>query len=117
MSKSKAAVLSIALVGTLAGSAGAQPGAESESATMPVPEQALLTETPPAITPPDPARPAGPAPGSTQATFVSSNSQPWEVLLDRQPACETPCSIYVPPMRFVTRLAHQPFDLFLIQPE
>ncbi|MBL0217719.1 MAG: hypothetical protein IPQ07_28060 [Myxococcales bacterium] len=102
MSKSKAAVLSTVLVGMLAGGARAQPGAESGSVTMPVPEQALLTETPPAIAPPAPAQPAGPAPGSTQATFVSGNAQPWEVLLDRQPACETPCSIYVPPMRFVT---------------
>lgn len=49
-----------------------------------------------------PAAPVQPEPGSTQATFMSTSSEPWEVLLDRQPACETPCSIYVPPMRFVT---------------
>jgi len=45
---------------------------------------------------------SGPPPGSTQATFTSASSEPWEVLVDRHPACETPCSIYVPPMRFVT---------------
>lgn len=46
--------------------------------------------------------PSGPPPGSTQATFTSASAEPWEVLVDRHPACETPCSIYVPPMRFVT---------------
>ncbi len=46
--------------------------------------------------------PTGPPPGSTPATFTSASSEPWQVLIDRHPACETPCSIYVPPMRFVT---------------
>ncbi len=96
MSKSKTAAVSTVLVGMLAGGAHAQPGAEAGQTPAPVPEAA------PAIAPPAPVQPPGPAPGSTQATFVSSNSQPWEVLVDRQPACETPCSIYVPPMRFVT---------------
>lgn len=40
--------------------------------------------------------------GATQATFVSTTSEGWDVLLDREPACTTPCSLYVPPMRYVT---------------
>ena len=43
-----------------------------------------------------------PPPGSTQATFVSTSLEPWDVLLDRQPVCATPCSIWVEPMRFVS---------------
>lgn len=43
-----------------------------------------------------------PPPGSTQATFTSSGAQPWDVLLDRQPVCATPCSMWVEPGRFVS---------------
>jgi hypothetical protein len=46
--------------------------------------------------------PQGPPAGSTQATFVSTSSDGWDVLLDRRPVCGTPCSIYVPPMQYVT---------------
>jgi len=79
----------------LAGPVVAQPGL--------TPEQPPA-ETASAAPPAGAAAPApqGPPPGSTQATFVSTSSEGWEVLLDRQPACATPCSIYVPPMRFVT---------------
>lgn len=80
----------VALVGLLATRASAQPGAE--------PPAEDAGPAPAAAQP----QPEAPQPGSTQATFVSSSSAPWEVLVDRQPACETPCSIYVPPMRFVT---------------
>ncbi len=74
------------------GLAAAQPGAE-----VPLAEPAAAV--PPATD--THAAPVPPA-GSTAATFVSTTSQPWEVLLDRRPACQTPCSIYVPPMQFVT---------------
>lgn len=57
---------------------------------------------PPADQPAAAPQPQGPPPGATQATFVSTTSEGWEVLLDREPACATPCSIYVPPMRYVT---------------
>ncbi len=43
-----------------------------------------------------------PPQGSTQATFVSSGTQPWDVLLDRQPVCATPCAMWVAPGRFVS---------------
>lgn len=43
-----------------------------------------------------------PPQGSTQATFVSSGAQPWDVLLDRQPVCATPCTMWVEPGRFVS---------------
>lgn len=73
----------------------AQPGNEPATQEMPAaPEGSSQLAPAP--------EPSGPPPGSTPATFQSTSGEPWEVLLDRQPACQTPCSIYVPPMRFVT---------------
>jgi hypothetical protein len=42
-----------------------------------------------------------PPPGSTHATFVSTTEMPWDVTLDRQPVCTTPCSLWVVPMQYV----------------
>lgn len=84
----------VALVACFGATAYAQPAAQMQPEQPPA-EQNLAP-------PPQPQAPMQPEPGSTQATFMSASSEPWEVLLDRQPACETPCSIYVPPMRFVT---------------
>ena len=87
MRKPGIVVIATGIAGMFSSRAGAQP--------------AETTAAPPAASEQEAATP-GPTPGSTQATFVSNSSQPWEVLLDRRPACETPCSIYVPPMQFVT---------------
>ncbi len=73
----------------------AQPGSEPSLQPGANPD-AAATQPAPA------APPAGPPAGATAATFTSTSSEPWQVLIDRQPACETPCSIYVPPMKFVT---------------
>src|SRR5205085_11036276 len=86
----------VALLGLVA-SAHAQPAMEGP----PPPAQEPLQRQE-AQQPPEQQQPMQPPAGSTQATFVSTSSQPWEVLIDRHPACETPCSIYVPPMQFVT---------------
>lgn len=82
----------------IAAPARAQPGAEMAPEPAP-PAPELGPETTPQ---PDRPEPRQPPAGSTQATFVSTAAQPWEVLLDRQPVCQTPCSTWVPPMRFVT---------------
>jgi hypothetical protein len=42
-----------------------------------------------------------PPPNSTRATFVSTSDMPWDVMIDRQPACTTPCSIVVVPLQYV----------------
>jgi len=96
LSARRALVLATFVLG--AATAHAQPGAE----TVPAPDG-----PPPDVSEPAPAESAPQAPrqppaGSTQATFVSTTSQPWEVLLDRQPVCATPCSMWVEPARFVT---------------
>ena len=81
-----------AVMGLLVSTAAAQPAMEGQPPGEPAQSQEQ---------PQQPAVPQ-PEPGSTQATFVSASAQPWQVLIDRQPACDTPCSIYVPPMRYVT---------------
>lgn len=98
-----------ALLLALAAPAVAQPGMTPEQPAGAPPVEQPLGDTHPegAPQPADQpaaydARPQGPPPGSTQASFVSTTSEGWEVLLDRQPACATPCSLYVPPMRYVT---------------
>ncbi len=113
MPKPGAILVSTIVTVCAASTAWAQPGAsdpyippqpappESAGAPVPQPQPALQPEPQPEQ-PGQPMQPMQPPPGSTQATFVSTTQQPWEVLLDRQPACQTPCSIYVPPMRFVT---------------
>lgn len=99
MPKHGTSIVSLVVLGALAVPASAQPGATPEQFA---PADAL-GEAP--VVPAEPSQapiPSGPPPGSTQATFVSTTSESWEVLLDRQPACGTPCSLYVPPMRYVT---------------
>jgi hypothetical protein len=81
-----------------AGPAGAQPGAEM----APEPAPPVPDASPEMTSQPAPPEARQPPPGSTQAIFVSTAAQPWEVLLDREPVCQTPCSTWVPPMRFVT---------------
>lgn len=69
------------------------PGADAQPAAMPAPQQPMPAPQQPMQQPPQ---------GSTQATFVSSGIQPWDVLLDRQPVCATPCTMWVEPGRFVS---------------
>jgi hypothetical protein len=73
--------------------AAAQPGMAEDAPSEPAPEPPAPEAAP---------QPSQPPPGSTQATFLSTSSRPWEVLVDRSPACQTPCSIWVPPARFIT---------------
>jgi hypothetical protein len=50
---------------------------------------------------------AQPSPDSTQptapirATFVSTSSQQWDVTIDGQPTCATPCTLPLYPLQFV----------------
>jgi len=83
-----------------ASTAFAQPGA-----TPPVGPPPYTQPTP--APPPDPgfAQPSPtpqPAPGGSRTTFVSSGETRWDVRLDDNAVCTTPCSIYVEPGRFVT---------------
>lgn len=63
-----------------------------------------LQTAPPARQEPIPAA-AVPVPSvparTTDATFLSTDSSSWDVLVDRRPACATPCSLQLPPRQFV----------------
>lgn len=109
----------VALV-AMVSSAAAQPG-QTPSAGAPLPYDQMRPDQPvdaPPAEPPEgpqpapqpsgpPQQPAAPPPGATQVTFVSTTTDGWDVLLDRQPVCATPCSIWVEPLRFVSLRTHE----------
>lgn len=66
----------------LRGVASAQPGAEPE------PQPEIQQQQPQAVAP-------------TRATFVSTGEEKWDVWIDQQPACATPCSLGVMPLQFI----------------
>ena len=91
----------------LSSTAYAQPGAQEPYAPPPQPEAPPQPYGPAA--PMDPngyAQPSGPPrqpqPGGARTTFVSTSDKRWDVRLDQNAVCTTPCSIYVEPGRFVT---------------
>jgi hypothetical protein len=67
---------------------GAPPPAESRPADDGQPMPADL---------PGPQAP----PNATRATFVSTGEQRWDIRVDGEAACSTPCSLVIPPLRFV----------------
>ncbi|TMQ15226.1 MAG: hypothetical protein E6J90_25740 [Deltaproteobacteria bacterium] len=69
--------LSLLVLGTLAAPARAQPG------QMPVIPEPL-------------------PPGATRATFVSTGETRWDVRIDNNAVCTTPCAVVVGPLRYVT---------------
>jgi hypothetical protein len=91
----------------LGGTAAAQPGADSPPPPQPYPynapapqpyEQPAPTEMPYA----QPSAPHQPVGGGANTTFVSTTEKRWDVRVDQNAVCTTPCSLYVEPGRFVT---------------
>jgi len=108
-------LIAIASITVIAGTAVAQPapsGPPGEVAPDPDPAQPdPYASAPPA----DPYAPPAPAPylqpgvqpvplpaSATRATFVSTGETRWDVRIDGNAACTTPCSLMVDPLRFVT---------------
>jgi hypothetical protein len=83
--------LSLLAVAALSASAAAQPGQVYDPNASSPPEAQYRPPAPPQ-----------PAPGSTRATFMSTGETRWDIRLDGNAVCTTPCSIYVPPLQFVT---------------
>ena len=82
------------VLGLLAARAGAQPG---QPAAAP-PELAPYQPTPdPPPMPPEPL-----PPGATRAMFVSTGEARWDVRIDSNAVCTTPCAVVVSPMHYVT---------------
>jgi len=60
------------------------------------------------------ASPAGPEPQApTQATFISTTRQQWDVVVDDQPMCSTPCSGPLLPLQFVVLRSQEPSPVLL----
>ncbi|MDB4953631.1 MAG: hypothetical protein JWO36_1200 [Myxococcales bacterium] len=78
------------------GTASAQPSGLADQ----IPDGPVPPQQPPLA----PAQPPQqqPPPGTTHATFVSTTGLQWEVALDQTPACVTPCTLWVEPLRFVS---------------
>jgi hypothetical protein len=72
----------------------AQPAADGAlvPSPAPAPEPAAAAQPMPAAMPQNPP---------TRATFVSTSEQPWDVWIDQQPVCATPCTLGVMPLQYV----------------
>lgn len=102
---------SVYLVVLMCGTAAAQPGADPVY-PAPQPDQPQPQTYPPPQPPPQtysapapyaqPAPPHQTAPGGSRTTFVSTTEKRWDVRIDSNAVCTTPCSLYVEPGRFVT---------------
>jgi predicted permease len=52
-------------------------------------------------------------PAPTRATFLSTNAQQWDVLVDNSAVCSTPCSGPLFPLQFVVLQSHEPDPVLL----
>ena len=78
----------------LSGIAAAQPGSSTAATPAAMVEPNGVWPPPGAQAPPQQNAP-------TRATFVSTGDSKWDVWVDQQPACETPCTVGVMPLEFI----------------
>ena len=78
------------VLGLLAARAGAQPGQAPEPPDRQPPPD------------PQPMQPEPLPPGATRAVFVSTGETRWDVRVDNNAVCTTPCAVVVSPMHYVT---------------
>jgi len=45
--------------------------------------------------------------GEARASFLSTSELQWDVTIDAQPACTTPCQLTIPPLHFVSLHSHE----------
>ena len=81
-------LLGVIVLGLLAAPAGAQPGPPEPGPYPPPPGPALSPEPLP--------------PGATRAMFVSTGETRWDVRIDNNAVCTTPCAVVVAPMHYVS---------------
>lgn len=83
------------------------PAPYPQAAPPPYPEPAPQAYPPPAQ---PPAQPQGyqPQSNSTHATFMSTGETRWDVRVDGNAVCTTPCSLYIEPLRYVTMHSQDP---------
>jgi len=95
--------ISLIVLGVLVAPAVAQPGqtpADPYPQPLPGPPPSPYSQPPPYQPPPPDARPM--PPGTTRATIVSTGETRWDVRLDNNAVCTTPCAVVIDPLRFVT---------------
>ena len=81
------AFLSCLVLGVLAAPAAAQPG------PVPAPPPELAPDQPPPA--PLPMQPGPLPPGATRAMFLSTGETRWDVRIDNNAVCTTPCAVVV----------------------
>jgi hypothetical protein len=90
----------------LGGTAFAQPGQvydpNAPTAPPPEPYQPQPPEPYQPTPQPYPQQPYQPQANSTHATFMSTGEARWDVRIDGNAVCTTPCSLYIEPLRYVT---------------
>jgi hypothetical protein len=94
----------LVICGVVAASpAWAQPGADPYPEPQPPPPYQPQYGPPvaPAYAQPSPA-PQQPIAGGARTSFVSTSEKRWDVRIDNNAVCTTPCALYVEPGRFVT---------------
>jgi hypothetical protein len=99
--------LSLLALGLLTAPAVAQPGQTPPTPPEPPPYD-QPPQPPPYDQPPQPPpyqppmAPEPPPSGTTRATFISTGEARWDVRLDNNAVCSTPCALAIDPLRFVT---------------
>jgi len=93
--------ISLIVLGLLAAPAVAQPGQTPAQPVQPYPQPPPDAQPPP-YQPPQQPMPPEPPPGTTRATFVSTGEARWDVRVDNNAVCTTPCALVIDPLRFVT---------------
>ena len=103
---------SACLLLVLCGTAAAQPGPDAPPQPYgPAPQDPAAYQPPPTYPAPEGyAQPSSPQPmpGGSRATFVSTTEKRWDVRIDQNAVCSTPCSLYVEPGRYVTMHSQDP---------
>lgn len=98
--------LSLLALAALGSTALAQPGQiydpNAPAAPPPAPPAPEAYQPPPPQPQPQPPPQYQPSPDSTHATFLSTAETRWDVRIDGNAVCTTPCSLYIAPLRFVT---------------
>jgi len=93
--------ISSIVLGLLTTSAAAQPGQTPVMPSEPPPPPEYTQPMPPDGQP-MPPRQQQPPPGATRATFISAGEARWDVRIDSEAVCTTPCSLVIDPLRFIT---------------
>jgi hypothetical protein len=100
------------VLGSLAAPAAAQPGQTPPIPAAPPPYSEPAPPPPPDEPPQQPMpqpmpQPRQPSAAATRATFVSTGAARWDVRIDDNAVCTTPCSMLIDPLHFVTLNAQE----------